>query len=277
MDETRPFAGAPDPNDPWRDLDPHRQGDGPATGVSDSPLTAATGDGNGHGDGNGFASATSVVGDSGFARANGNGHGAPDGLLTVMGAIPQLQTRVELIGTHLRAEGAVDLGHFRRLSDYVNLLEGFFTIHDVVLLSRLGEPTRITFPDLRVRLDDIAIVGQRAPDVPGPSEDFYIPKQRRRLVITTAAHIVYGYAYIHEQASTIAFLDSTDPHFVPMTNVRVRWLADRRLAGRFGFALIQRPHIIGVATEVSGGLSLLTGRHREPASVAASNGEWGEG
>ena len=172
-------------------------------------------------------------------------------------------TRVNLIGTHLRAEGAVELGNFRRLSDYVNLLDGFFTIHDVVLLSRLGEPTRITFPDFRVRLDDIAIVGQAAPGE-SSSEDRLIPKQRRRLVLTTGAHIIYGYAYLHEQALLTAFVDSTDPEFMPMTNVRVRWLADRRLAGRFPFALIQRRKIIGVATEVSGGLSLLEGRRAAP-------------
>ena len=58
----------------------------------------------------------------------------------------------------------------------------------------------------------------------------------------------------------IAFLDATDPHFIPMTNVRVRWLADRRLAGRFPFVLVQRDHIVGVATDVSGGISLLRGR-----------------
>ena len=260
MDEPRPFAGAPDANDPWRDLVPPAAGEGTGDGAPT----------------NGTNGATEGSGSSGTGE--GNGHAVADAsLLSPLPDAAPAQTRVELIGTHLRAEGAVELGHFRRLSDYVNLLEGFFTIHDVVLLSRLGEPTRITFPDFRVRLDDIALVGQRIPVVPGPSEDFYIPKQRRRLVITTAAHIVYGYAYIHEQASTIAFLDSTDPHFVPMTNVRVRWLADRRLAGRFGFALIQRPHIIGVATEVSGGLSLLTGRHREPAASAAGNGDWGEG
>jgi len=175
-------------------------------------------------------------------------------------------TRVHLIGTHLRAEGAVELGNFRRLSDYVNLLDGFFTIHDVVLLSRLGEPTRITFPDFRVRLDDIAIVGQAHPSE-STSEDRLIPKQRRRLVLTTGAHIIYGYAYLHEQASLTAFVDSTDPEFMPMTNVRVRWLADRRLAGRFPFALIQRRKIIGVATEVSGGLSLLEGRRPTGSTV----------
>lgn len=167
--------------------------------------------------------------------------------------------RVQLIGTHLRAEGSVDLGHFARLSDYVNLLDGFCTVHDVVLLSRLGAPTRITFPDFRVRLDEIAIVGQ-AVDDRVHDEERVIPMQRRRLVVTTDAHIIYGYAYMHEQASLTAFVDSTDPAFMPMTNVRVRWLADRRLAGRFPFALVHRRQIIAVATEVGTGLTLLTGR-----------------
>jgi hypothetical protein len=179
-------------------------------------------------------------------------------------------TRVQLIGTHLRAEGSVDLGQFARLSDYVNLLEGFFTIHDVVLLSRLGGPTRITFPDFRVRLDDIAIVGQ-AVDEHVHSDDRMIHKQRRRLVLTTGAHIIYGYAHMHEEAALTAFVDSTDPQFMPMTNVRVRWLADRRLAGRFPFALIHRRAIIGVATEVSSGLTLLRGRagHGQPDVLVA--------
>jgi hypothetical protein len=58
----------------------------------------------------------------------------------------------------------------------------------------------------------------------------------------------------------IAFLDATDPHFIPMTNVRVRWLADRRPAGRFPFVLIQRDHIVGVATGVSAVSDPLGGR-----------------
>jgi hypothetical protein len=186
--------------------------------------------------------------------------GTPVEMLAEPADLPAATARVELIGTHLRAEGSVDLGHFSRLSDYVNVLDGFFNIHDVVLLSRLGDPTRITFPDFRVRLDDIAIVGQSFDDAPHSAERM-IPKQRRRLVVTTGAHIIYGSAYMHEEASLTAFVDSTEPEFIPMTNVRVRWLADRRLAGRFPFALVQRRKIIGVATEVSGGLSLLRG-HR---------------
>ena len=145
-----------------------------------------------------------------------------------------------MIGTHLRAEGSVELGSFRRVSDYVNLLDGFFTIHDVVLLSRLGLPTRLTFPDLRVHLEEIGIIGQKTSQPAAPAEDHHVEKAPRRLVVMTAAHLVYGYAYLHPQASMTAFIDATDPPFIPMTNVRVRWQADRRLAGRYPFALIHR-------------------------------------
>lgn len=240
--------------------------------------------------------------------------------------------RVELIGTHLRVEGSVELGRFTRVSDYVNILSGFFNLQDVVLLSRIGEPTRINFPEFRVRLDEIAIVGQQNPeanpvgagawgDTVGPpaapasapprptmfdghgerplgenawadqppvenpwgerlvgasevsstvftsrhdrdesEEGGPVDTERRRLVISTDAHIIYGAAHLHHEASMMAFLDATDPHFIPMTDVRVRWLADRRLAGRFPFVLVQRDHIVGVATDVSGGLSFLRGR-----------------
>jgi len=178
-----------------------------------------------------------------------------------------VRLRVELMGTHLRAGGTVDLGHHRRLSDYVNHLDGFFSIHEVVLLSRLGATTRIALPDLRVRLDEIGLVGQREAQAVPTSLDHYVPKQPRRLVVMTAAHIIYGNAYLHEEASLTMFIDATDPRFLPMTNVRVRWLADRRLAGRYPFALLQRSHIIGVATEVSSGLGLLRGRARRQASA----------
>ena len=188
--------------------------------------------------------------------------GAP-GFATLQRAVAAapLCAEVELVGSHLRAAGSVDLGNFHRLSDYVNFLSGFFTIRDVTLLSRIGEPTRLTFPDLRVRLDEIAIVGQPDPEAPSDDpEDGLIFKQRRRLVVTTAAHIVYGYAYLHEEASLTAFVDATEPRFIPLVDVRVRWLADRRLAGRFPVALVQRAHIVAVATDISGGFGLLAGR-----------------
>jgi hypothetical protein len=178
--------------------------------------------------------------------SNGSGPGAA--------RAPEHEAYLELIGTHLRASGVVDTGRFRRISDYVNLLDGFFALRDVVLLTRTGEATRITMPELRVRLDDVAIVGQLVVnEIPTSTEvGVHVDKQPHRLVVMTRAHIIYGYAYIHAHASLMAFVDTTDPKFVPMSNVRVRWLADRRLAARYPFALIQRAQILGVATEGTG-------------------------
>ncbi|HEX7613277.1 MAG TPA: hypothetical protein VF371_10940, partial [Candidatus Limnocylindrales bacterium] len=47
-------------------------------------------------------------------------------------------------------------------------------------------------------------------------------------------------------------IDAEHPRFVPMTNGRVRWQADRRLAGSFNVALLQRCHIIGFELQPSG-------------------------
>lgn len=157
--------------------------------------------------------------------------------------------RLELIGNQLRATGLADIGRFARLTDYVNFLEGFFQLRDVTLLTRTGELTRVSLPNLRVRLDEVTLVGQKdVPADPDPSNR-RIDKRARRLVVITPAHVISGATYLHEEASLMAFVDSVDPRFMPMTNVRVRWLADRRLAGRYPFALLQRSHIIGVATE----------------------------
>ena len=177
---------------------------------------------------------------------------------------------LELIGTHLRASGVADVGRFRRISDYVNLLDGFFRLRDVVLLDRTGAPTRITMPELRVRLDDVAIVGQLVVDPLPPSTEGHvvIAKEMRRLVIMTRAHIIYGFVYVHEHGGLVQFVDSSDPKFIPMSNVRVRWLADRRLAGRYPFALVQRSQILGVATEGTGAPKAARARRR--AAVAAA-------
>jgi hypothetical protein len=95
-----------------------------------------------------------------------------------------------------------------------------------------------------------------------------VAKVPQRLVLMTRAHIIYGSTYIHADASLMAFVDSADPKFIPMTKVSVRWLADRRLAARYPFALIQRTQILGVATEGTG--APREARARRRAAVAAA-------
>ena len=158
---------------------------------------------------------------------------------------------LEMIGSQLWVAGMVDLGRFRRVSDFVNLVDGYMILKDVIVLTRTGDATRLAIPELRVLPDDIAIVGQPADDKPGATSDSsgFIEKTTRRLVVITRTLMIDGDIFIHGEGEIMAFVDATDPKFIPMNNVRVRWLSDRRLAARFPFALVQRSQILGVATE----------------------------
>ena len=167
------------------------------------------------------------------------------------------QQYIELIGSNLWVAGMVDLGRFRRVSDFVNLVLGYMVLRDVVVLTRTGDATRLTLPELRVLPDDIAVVAQLGDDKAGtpssPSGDssagVFIEKRRHRLVVLTRSHIIDGDIFLHGDGSIMAFVDATDPKFIPMSDVRVRWLSDRKLAARYPFALLQRSQILGVATE----------------------------
>ena len=57
---------------------------------------------------------------------------------------------IELLGSNLWVAGKVELGRFRRVSDFVNLVQGYMVIKDVVVLTRIGDATRLTLPELRV-------------------------------------------------------------------------------------------------------------------------------
>jgi hypothetical protein len=158
---------------------------------------------------------------------------------------------LELIGSQLWVAGSIDLGRFRRVSDFVNIVQGYLLIRDAVVLTHDGEPTRLTMPELRVLPDDLAVVGQLEDDQAGASADsgLLIEKHPQRLVVMTRSHLIDGDVFIHGDGSIMAFVDATDPKFIPMTDVRVRWIVDRKLAARYPFALIQRSQILGVATE----------------------------
>ena len=51
---------------------------------------------------------------------------------------------IELLGAQLWVAGMINLGRFRRVSDFVNIAQGYLVMHDVVVLTRAGEATRLT-------------------------------------------------------------------------------------------------------------------------------------
>ena len=158
---------------------------------------------------------------------------------------------LELIGSQLWVAGMADLGRFRRVSDFVNVVQAYIVLRDVVVLSRAGEATRLAMPELRVLPADVAIVGQVADDKTqsGAEGGGFIEKRPHRLVLLTGAHIIDGEVFIQVDGSVMTFVDATDPKFIPMTDVRVRWVSDGTLAARYPFALVQRSQIQGVGTE----------------------------
>jgi len=161
---------------------------------------------------------------------------------------------IELIGSQLWVAGKINLGRFRRVSDFVNIVQGYLVMQDVVVLTRNGEATRLTLPEFRVLPDDIAVVGQLGADLQGGSggggvTNAYIEKVKQRLVVVTRSHIIDGDVFMQRDGPVMAFVDATDPKFIPMSDVRVRWVSDRKLAARYPFALLQRSQILGVATE----------------------------
>lgn len=185
---------------------------------------------------------------------------------------------IEMIGTQLWVAGMVNLGRFRRVSDFVNIVQGYLVMHDVVVLTRVGEATRLTLPELRVLPDDISVVGQLARDQAGSTGDAgaLIEKTAQRLVVLTRAHIIDGDVFIHGDGSIMSFVDATDPKFIPMTDVRVRWVSDRKLAARYPFALVQRTQILGVATEgikLGGAESTMRRAAMLKAEIKPSGGE----
>jgi hypothetical protein len=131
----------------------------------------------------------------------------------------RLQT-VELIGTHLRVAGRIDLGGFDRLSDYVSLQTGSVHLRDVTLLNRRGMSTADTLSELVVRLTDLAFITQRvAPPLPSASTDFKINKVARRIMAVTVGHIVEGTVSLYPGAELMAFLQASDPPFLPLRDV----------------------------------------------------------
>ena len=157
--------------------------------------------------------------------------------------------RAELVGPHLRLSGDISLGRFRRLSDVLNHHDGLLTLVNVGVLRRNGTPTRVTMPEIWVSPAEVTLVGQAASSPEGlPPAEFRIAKERHSVVIVTPGHALTGNIFVATDAEVAAFMQSPDPAFIPMTNVRARSLADRRIVTGYPFALLNRRHIVA-ATE----------------------------
>jgi hypothetical protein len=161
---------------------------------------------------------------------------------------------IELVGQHLRLSGTVFIGFHRRLSDFVNNHDGLIQIRDVTVLRRNGDPTKVTSPSFWVSPEEVTLIGQ-ATDVDeretgGPE---FMRKRSFDLIVVTPGHTLTGQVHLNPEALLGAFIESPSPTWIPLTDVRTRSLADRRVISRYGFALVNSRHIVA-ATELQPGM-----------------------
>ncbi|MDA8201451.1 MAG: hypothetical protein M0Z49_01550 [Chloroflexi bacterium] len=158
--------------------------------------------------------------------------------------------RVEVIRSGLRADGYLDTAQFSRLSDYVNnSLGGYCRLQDATLYWDTGAPAE-TGLELHVKLDELVLIAQTRLQPRPLAPEQVVPKTARRLLFITPALRVSALAYLHVEGSLDGFLDASDPPFIPLTHVHVRWHSGHQV-GHYPFALLQRRYVVGVAAEAA--------------------------
>jgi hypothetical protein len=158
-----------------------------------------------------------------------------------------LAVDVEVLGDGFGVSGQIRTGQFDRLTDWINMQSGFIAVRDASRVHLGG--TRAPNADGRngtiwVRLDQVILVAERTPvsrDRPGAP---VVRKERRRVAIGTAAYNLRGDIHVHAHASVSQFLESLDPHFLPITDIVVNWLSDAAMVARFQFALVNRMQLV---------------------------------
>src|SRR6185369_11897842 len=139
---------------------------------------------------------------------------------------------IELVGTHLRLTGTVSLGRFNRLTDMVNANAGYLRVRDARLLRRNGEPTSLVLAEIMVDQDEISFIAQSEVQAPTGSNGGFDPgfsepgleRTARPFVMFTPGHTLSGRVHLFGQTDLAAFVDSSDPRFVPVVEVSTRSL-----------------------------------------------------
>lgn len=152
---------------------------------------------------------------------------------------------IEIVGPHLRVSGSLQLGYHNRLSDYINHHQGLMDLQGATVLRRNGEPTRVFAPSIWINLDDVTLVGTLSEERRTTGwEDMRRPTEAHPIIVVTPGHTLTGEVHLAPEAMLSVFIESNDPAFVPMTDVRTRSLADRRVVSRYPFALLNRRHMV---------------------------------
>ena len=159
---------------------------------------------------------------------------------------------VEIFGNGFQITGQICTGQFPRLSDWLNMQQGFIKVQEGTL-AHLG-PGNMPDPDhqkgtLWVRLNQVVLVAERSTASTSRPGAPVVQKERRKATIVTPGYSLRGILHVHTYGSMKQFLETPDPHFIPLTDLLVRWTSDPTLVTRFPFALVNREQLISLLDE----------------------------
>ncbi|HEX7491528.1 MAG TPA: hypothetical protein VF337_07470 [Candidatus Limnocylindrales bacterium] len=161
---------------------------------------------------------------------------------------------VEVLGDGFQVSGEIHTGQFDRLSDWINMQSGFIQVYNAwhVHLGQMNPPD----PDRRkgmlwVRLSQVVLVAEKAPILQVRPGAPMVQKQRRKVSMVTPGYNLSGNIHVVAYGSMTQFLEITDPHFMPMTDLAVHWLSDPAMVARFPFAMINRGQLVTVLDEAT--------------------------
>ena len=161
---------------------------------------------------------------------------------------------VEIFGDGFQVSGRLVTGQFDRLSDWLNMKSGFIQVQDAMHV-HLGDAPVSDREESRgtlwVRLDQVVMVAERTNIQQARPGAPVVQKQRRKVSIVPPGYIQEGSLHVHAFGSMKEYLEPTEPHFLPITEVTVHWLSDPTLVARLPFAVINRREMITILDEPS--------------------------
>lgn len=155
---------------------------------------------------------------------------------------------VELISAHARVSGSVHLNKYTRLSDLLNLQGAVISVFDPVILDPAGISAAANSPRLDVQLDELTLVVDRSNYIPPVDHQQAIEKKSHHMMAITDAHLIFGTFFTYPSAEPPAYLVADDPRWIPLADVTVRSLVDRKIEFRSAFAVLNRRHIVSTTT-----------------------------
>jgi hypothetical protein len=164
---------------------------------------------------------------------------------------PPATTHVEITGVGLRVRGYMRQTHGGRFSDQVNLAQRSLHLYEASLVDRQGHTHAILSEDLFITRRQIVLISELRTGRVNSDPEQYVQKGVRPIVAVAPAFVITGSLHLVPNASADIYFESDDPHFIPLTGVRVRWRLDDSQVS-YDFALLNRQQISAIGLRPMG-------------------------